>query len=245
MKINKILIIVILLIAITILIVSFKTQTDITNSKKNDIPKIVISKVTIPKIDIYQKESEDDNMKQKKLTEYEVENILSKLRVLKPIEKKKKVIVKKIKLHIKRKPKKKTKKRVVKKIDIVKKREIIKSLKPKKVIIYKELIIQKRCAKKSSTTITAEEYRERLAKESKIDIDIASLSMVRTVDMDIEQKIEKGKAEKLTTPKPLVEQKTIYIPSSEEKIDNNIPWAELIDYKVVNPKRFQELNPPR
>jgi hypothetical protein len=213
---------------------SFKTQKNITNNKKVNIKKITIPKVTIPKtttdkkIDELSKvasslksivEEEDKQaIKQNNPTEDEIQNILSNLKRLKPIEEKKTVIVRKSKVP--------TKKRINKKRKITKKRETTKIIKPKKIIIYKEI--------KEEDTITAEEYRKRLAKESKIDEDIASLSMVDTVDMNIEEKIKKGEIKELTTPKPIVEQKTIYIPLNQQKIDEDIPWAKLreVDEKV-------------
>jgi len=228
MKINKILIIIIL--TIIIIILSFKTQGDIPNNRKIVIPKIIIPKVTAPQTTTNKKEDElskvisglksiveeedEKSIQQDNPTDDEVRNILSSLKALKPIEKKQIVVVKKSV----------AKKKVDKKRDIINKRQII---------IYKEIIVEKSSTKEEST-ITAEEYRKRLAKESKVDEDIASLSMVDTVDMDIEQKIKKGKVKELTTPKPIVEQETIYIPSGDKKIEEDIPWAKLreVDEKV-------------
>ena len=241
MQITKLLTIVILLVTITILILSFKTQNNITNNKKIDIPRIVIPKVTIPKTDAYKKEDElskivfslesiieedKNSIKGNKPTEDEVQDILSNLKALKPIEEQKKSIKKECPKR--RVVKRKKLKRVVKR----KKRQIAKHTKPKKIIVHKEIIIEKPPIKKKS--ITAEEYRARLAKESRVDKDIASLSMVNTVDIDIEKKIKEGKERELTTPKPLIEQTTIYIPpSNRQEIDDDIPWAEL---KEVNEK---------
>jgi hypothetical protein len=255
MKINKVLIIAILIITITIIILAFKTQENITNKKKFDIPKIVIPKVTISQTTAQKKEDEllkivsdlksiieeDEIIQQNRPTEDEVQNILSDLKALKLIEKKReKKKRKKKKKKKKKKRKKKKRKVVVKKSKVpikrrvytrmkrAKKRPIEKDIKPKKIIIYKEVVIEKPSTQEESI-LTAEEYRIRLAKESKVDEDIASLSIVKIVDMDIEQKIKEGKERKLTTPKPLVEQKTIFIPSSQQKIDDDIPWAELKD----------------
>ena len=245
MKVTQLLVIVILLLIITILIiVSSQTQKNITISKKIDIPKIVIPKVTIPQTDINPKEDElsqiasnlekiieEDNETTKKIkpTEDEVQDILSNLEELKPIEEPKTITRKKPR----KRPKRDKKKRIAKKREIVKKQKVVKKVEPKEIIIYKEIIVEKPIVKKEHI-ITAEEYRRRLAKESQIDKELASLSMVKTVDMDIEQKIKEGKAKELRTPKPIVEQKTIYIPpSSKYKVDEKIPWAEL---KEMNEK---------
>jgi len=242
MKINKLLIITTLLIAITTLIVSFKTQKNITDNKKINIPKIDIPKVTVTKITIHKEEDElskivsslksiveeeTEEIEQNKPTEDEVQNILSSLKELKPKEEKRKTVSKKI--HIVKKIVKKRKiirKKVKKRRDIIKKKHMVKYVKHKKNAKCKKVIIVKSQTKNESM-ITEEEYRKRLARESKIDQEIASLALVATVDMDIEQQIKEGKREKLTTPKPLVEQQTIFIDSNEQKIDNNIPLAEL------------------
>jgi len=258
MKFNKVLIIAILIITITLLIVSFETQEKFANNRKIDIPKVVIPKITTSKEPIQREDDElsrivsdlesiveeDTNqmeekkptedeiqnilsdlkfiveedtkdIEQNKPTEDEVQNILAKLEVLKPIEERRE-IVKKIEAPIRRKNIKK--KRVISK----KKRVVIKKRETKKHIKKEP------CIEEKLSTLTAEEYRRELARESKIDEDIASLSMVETVDMDIEQKIEKGEVKELTTFKPIVRQEVIVIPSNQQ-IDDNIPWADLKD----------------
>ena len=215
MKINKVLTIIILILTIIILILSFKIQKNITNSKKIDISKIVIPKVIIPQTITPKKEENKKNIEQDNLTEDEIQNILSKLKALEHIEEKKIIpVVKKSKVDIK--------KNIVKKTDKIIKKQTVKYIKSKEIIVEKP-------SYKNEPTITEEEYRKRLAKESKVDDSIASLSMVNTVDMDIEQKIKKGKVKELTTPKPIVLQKTIQIPSNEKKINDNIPWANLLE----------------
>ncbi|MCK4440639.1 MAG: hypothetical protein KAU90_01445 [Sulfurovaceae bacterium] len=63
----------------------------------------------------------------------------------------------------------------------------------------------------------------------KIDKDIISLPYVKTVDINIEEQIKKGLIPLPKTQKPLIYKETIYIPSNEKPIDNNIPWAKLHD----------------
>ncbi|SFV64149.1 hypothetical protein MNB_SV-12-1430 [hydrothermal vent metagenome] len=232
MKSNKILIIIILLLIIIILILSLKTEkssTENIDNKKIEIPKITIPKIIIPQTTDNNKEKElskvvsalksiveeDESSQQNIPTEDDIQNILSNLKALKPVESDIKPSIKK-ETHIKKKIVINKKSHTQKKIAI-KRKKITKKVKyiprpKKKVIIYKKPL-------QKEEPITAEEYRKRLAKESEIDKDISSLPMVETIDIN--------KVKKLTTPKPLVKKKTIYIPSNEKKIVGDIPWAKL------------------
>jgi len=173
----------------------------------------------------------------------ESQKILSNLKSLVPIEKpkkekiikkathikKKKVIVKKH-IHKKIKTKKIAKKTIHKRIKTKKiaKKSICKKIKTKKIKIdsvpsshnFTKGQIDKTIAKKII-------YKE--IKNKEIDKDILSLPYVQTVDMNIEEKIKRGEIPPPRTKKPLVKQETIYIPSNEKPIDDNIPWAKLHD----------------
>jgi hypothetical protein len=74
----------------------------------------------------------------------------------------------------------------------------------------------------------------RIYQKIQYDRDIISLPFVKTFDMNIEEEIKRGEIPPLKTKKPLVQKETIYIPSKEKPIDNNIPWAKLynMDEKV-------------
>ena len=216
------------------------------------IPKIEVPKTDIPKIDILEvtaihKDDEFSNIvsnlksvvefksSSDKLTESEMQNVLSKLRYLKPLELKKELPIKEISSIIKKTPIEKEEViKVVKKIEP----EIIKEIsfisKPKIVEpINKEVYIDKPITI-IEPTITTNEYRRRLKKDEEVDKDLMSLPMVRTVDMNIEQKIKRGEIEELRTAKPLLEKTTITVSSDEKKIDDDIPWAKLreVDEKV-------------
>ena len=67
----------------------------------------------------------------------------------------------------------------------------------------------------------------RIYQKIQYDRDIISLPFVKTFDMNIEEEIKRGEIPPLKTKKPLVQKETIYIPSKEKPIDNNIPWAKL------------------
>jgi len=118
---------------------------------------------------------------------------------------------------------------------ITKEKIVVKYKKPK--IITKEKIVVKYVPvpvpivnneNDISSKMTKEEYLKKLNSKQP-DKSIMSLPAVDVVDMDIEEKIKKGVVKPLKTTKPLVKKGTVYLPSHEKKIDENIPWAELHD----------------
>ncbi len=152
-------------------------------------------------------ESEKEQDTQQRITEDEAHTILSNLKTL----------------VIQEKPEKKR---------IIRKKKIIK----KKKIIRKKRIIKK---KKETTHINKSKVKmviptPRIYQKIQYDRDIISLPFVKTFDMNIEEEIKRGEIPPLKTKKPLVQKETIYIPSKEKPIDNNIPWAKLhnMDEKV-------------
>jgi len=160
-------------------------------------------------------------------TEDEVNSILSNLKTLviqetpqkRKTTKKRAKVVKKT-THIKKRAK------VIKKTTHIKKRvKVAKKAQHKIVKKSKKIEKYKTVSKKSIKIIPI---------KPKTDIDIMSLPYVKTVDMNIEDKIKRGEIPPLRTKKPLVIEKTIYIPSNENPIDNTIPWAKLhnMDEKV-------------
>jgi len=148
------------------------------------------------------------------LTEDETHRILSNLKTLiVPKKPQKKKNVKKI-THPK--TKRKISKKIVKRNSPkkIKKIKIVKTIKKHKIISKQDIKI--------------------VPIKPKIDRDIISLPYVKTLDMNIEEEIKRGEIAPLRTKKHLVKQETIYIPSNEKPIDDNIPWAKLhnIDEKV-------------
>jgi hypothetical protein len=126
---------------------------------------------------------------------------------------------------------------------IIKEKIVIKYKEPKikeKIVIkYKNPIIKEKIVVKyikvpvenkmndKTSKITREEYLEELNSKGP-DINIMSLPSVKMVDINIEDKIEKGLLKPLLTSKPLVKQETIYIiPAKRKEIDKKIPWANL------------------
>lgn len=109
---------------------------------------------------------------------------------------------------------------------IIKIKKKTKIIKRKKIVKKKSKIKKKIEIKNKTTELTAQEYQEMLAQKQP-DKNIMSLPPIKTVDMDIEQKIQKGIIPPPKTPKPLIKKETIYLPSNEKKIDDNIPWAKL------------------
>ena len=112
-------------------------------------------------------------------------------------------------------------------------------IKEKIVVKYKEPIIKEKIVVKyikvpvesgitdEPSKITKEEYLKELNSKSP-DKNIISLPFVKTVDINIEDKIKKGVIKPLRTSKPLVKQETVYIlPATESKIDKKIPFANL------------------
>ncbi len=97
----------------------------------------------------------------------------------------------------------------------------------KKVIkgVRTELNVIKKDDKKKNEI----KYAQDVLSENIVDEDIMSLPMVKTVDMDIEDKIDKGILSPLRTKKPLVEEESILVESSEYQINESIPWAKLHD----------------
>jgi hypothetical protein len=142
-------------------------------------------------------------------TEDEVNSILSNLKTL----------------VIQEKPQKK---KIIKKKKIIRKKKIIK--KKKKITYIKKYKHKKVLKDKVKIVIPT----PRIYQKIEYNRDIISLPFVKTVDMDIEEEIKRGEIPPLKTKKPLVQKETIYIPSNEKPIDNNIPWAKLhnMDEKV-------------
>ncbi|HHB94281.1 MAG TPA: hypothetical protein ENK88_03965 [Campylobacterales bacterium] len=119
---------------------------------------------------------------------------------------------------------------------IIKKRvKRVKKVQHKKVHKTKKLKIIQKSKKVEKKKIVSKQNIKIVSQiKPKKDIDIMSLPFVKTVDMNIEEKIRKGEIPSPRTKKPLVKKKTVYIQSNEKPIDNNIPWAKLhnIDEKV-------------
>ncbi len=128
---------------------------------------------------------------------------------------------------------------------IIKEKIVIKYKEPKviikeKIVIKKEPVIKEKIVVKYVTVpavnsqndmtskMTKDDYIRKL-KSKGSDKSIISLPPVKTLDMNIEEKIKKGEIEALRTNKPLVKKETIYVPSSEKKIDKKIPWANLYE----------------
>jgi hypothetical protein len=210
------------------------------------IPKINIIKIDTPEVltsnnedELYNVLSnlksavESDDNNSNKLTDNEMQNVLSKLKYLQPVEPKKEIpkevsSVEKVKI---------VEPKIVKKIipksipTVVKVSEP--TIKPIVIepIIYKKVYVEIPSSDTfiDESTVTTHEYRRRLQNdtETEIDKDLMSLPMAQTLDMNIEEKIESGEIEELRTPKPLVKKSTISLTSEEIKIDDDIPWAKL------------------
>jgi len=159
------------------------------------------------------------------IPEKESQKILSNLKSLVPIEKHKKDKIIKKATHIK-------KRRAIPQKHKVKTKKIVKKAIHKKVKIKK--IAKKNIYKKRENRKITKKFIYKKIKNQEIDKDILYLPYVKTVDMDIEEKIKRGEILPPKTKKPLVKQETIYLPSNEKPIDDNIPWAKLynIDEKV-------------
>ncbi len=114
---------------------------------------------------------------------------------------------------------------------IQKRKKETKNKKRKKHIAHNKLIIkhQKKIVKKSTIKkeLTTKEYQKILTQKEP-DKNILALPPIQTVDMNIEEKIQKGVIPQPKTPKPLIKEPTIFI-KSNNKIDKNIPWAKLHD----------------
>jgi len=169
------------------------------------------------------------------IPENESQKILSNLKSLIPLEKPKKQKIIKKATHTKSKKAivKKTIHKKIKNKKIVKK-TIHKKIKNKK--ISPKIKIDKAISKKTIKIVSkiAETIIHKEIENKKIDKDIISLPYVQTVDINIEDKIKRGEIAPPRNKKPLVQEETIYIPSHEKPIDDNIPWAKLhnMDEKV-------------
>ena len=111
----------------------------------------------------------------------------------------------------------------------VKEKIVIKYKEPKvkeKIVIKYVTVPSKNSLNDKVSKITKDEYLKELNSKGP-DKNIMELPSVEMVDMNIEDKIKKGVVKALKTKKPLVERNTVYIPSTEKKIDKSIPWANL------------------
>lgn len=113
--------------------------------------------------------------------------------------------------------------------ELVKPKIIIKEKIVKEKIVIKYVKIPAENSQNDMTSsITKEECMQKLNSKGP-DKNLMELPFVEMVDMNIEDKIKKGVVKPLRTKKPLVEQETRYIPSTQKKIDKKIPWANLYE----------------
>jgi len=201
---------------------SILTLSDINNFSNITIIPIdenlaVISKQIISKLNNIVASQKEQSSQQ--IPENESQKILSNLKRLIPFEKSKKQKIIKKTTHTK------SKRAIVKKT-------IHKKIKNKK--IFPKIKIDKAISKKTIKIISKIPEKVIYKEIENKNIDIISLPYVQTVNMNIEDKIKRGEIPPLRTKKPLVKQETIYIPSHEKPIDDNIPWAKLynMDEKV-------------
>jgi len=113
---------------------------------------------------------------------------------------------------------------VVKKEPVIKEKIVVKE----KVVVKYVPVPKKNSQNDMTSKMTKEEYLKKLNSKGP-DKSIMALPPVKTVDMNIEEKIKKGEVKALRTNKPLVKRETIYVPSSEKRIDKKIPWANLYE----------------
>jgi len=191
---------------------SILTLSDINNFSNIKVIPIDENLAVISNLKAIVESEKEDNIQIP--TEDEVNSILSNLKtlVIQETPQKRKITKKRAK--------------VVKKTNHIKKRvKVVKKAQHKIVKKSKKIEKYKTVSKKSVKIVPT---------KPKTDIDIMSLPFVKTVDMNIEEKIKKGEIAPLRTKKPLIQKETIYIPSNEKPIDDNIPWAKLhnIDEKV-------------
>ena len=229
------------------LLIDGETTSKVSNEKINNL--LTYSKVNsfnntkIKAITVQDKDSEVVDYlekiistreidKNQDFTDGEVETILFNLEEVVDIEKERSsqkniMVKKKEKIKKKRRAEKKKKKNI---IHWQKKSTQVSHLKDREKEKKNETFVSKNL---DTPSVSEVEHYQKLLKKNMPDEDILALPMVQTVDMDIEEKIDKGLLPPLRTEKPLVKKEPIIIPSKADKIDTTIPWAKLHDENEV------------
>jgi len=202
-------------------ILAYYSSVNSFNNTKIDSSPIKNSDINSETVEIISNLVKAVDNGEKTISEYVKPKVIIKEKVVVKYKKPKVIIKEKVVVKYK-KPKVITKEKIVvkyKKPKVITKEKIVVKYVPVPVVNNKNDIYSK---------MTKDEYLKKLNSKHP-DKSIMSLPAVDVVDMDIEDKIKKGLVKPLRTTKPLVKKGTIYLPSKEKKIDENIPWAELHD----------------